>query len=103
MLRNSLTRVRLFSAMDGVSFLVLIGIAMPIKYIAGDPTLVRYVGMTHGVLFILFVASLFHASMRYEWELKFSLFCFACSLIPFAPFLLDTKLKRLREENNAVS
>lgn len=103
MLRNSLTRVRLFSAMDGVSFLVLIGIAMPLKYIAGDPILVRYVGMTHGVLFILFVASLFHASMRYQWELKFSLFCFACSLIPFAPFLLDTKLKRLREKNNAVS
>lgn len=103
MLRSSLTRVRLFSAMDGLSFLVLIGIAMPLKYVAGDPTFVRYVGMTHGVLFILFVASLFHASMRYQWALKFSLFCFACSLIPFAPFWLDGKLKRLKNHSNALS
>ncbi|AFL67618.1 DUF3817 domain-containing protein [Sulfurospirillum barnesii] len=102
MLGNSLTRLRLFSAMDGLSFLLLIGIAMPLKYIAGDPTFVRYIGMTHGVLFVLFVASLFHASVRYQWALKFSLFCFACSLIPFAPFWLDTKLKHLRNEKSAV-
>jgi integral membrane protein len=98
MLGNSLTRLRLFSAMDGLSFLILIGIAMPLKYIAGDPTFVRYVGMTHGVLFILFIASLLDTSMRYQWNVKFSLFCFFCSLIPFAPFWLEGKLK-LRERN----
>ena len=94
MWNSSIGRLRIISVIEGVSFLALLFIAMPYKYLLGEPILVRYVGMAHGVLFIVFIASLLDATMRYQWGLKFSLFCFACSLVPFAPFWLEAKLKR---------
>ena len=93
MIFTSIGRLRLISVLEGLSFLALLFIAMPFKYLFGEPLLVRYVGMAHGVLFILFVASLFETSLRHAWSVRFSLFCFACSLVPFAPFWLESKLK----------
>lgn len=94
MLFSSIGRLRIISVIEGLSFLALLCIAMPLKYLLGEPLLVRYVGMAHGVLFIIFIASLLDATTRHQWSLKFSLFCFACSLVPFAPFWLEGKLKR---------
>ena len=48
-------RLRLIAFLEGLSLLVLLGIAMPLKYLAGQPAAVRYVGMTHGLLFVLYV------------------------------------------------
>ena len=93
MILTPIGRLRLISIIEGLSFLALLFIAMPFKYMFGEPLFVRYVGMAHGVLFILFVASLFETSEHHAWSVKFSLFCFACSLIPFAPFWLESKLK----------
>ncbi len=100
MIFSSVGRLRLISVVEGLSFLALLGIAMPMKYLAGDPTLVRYIGMAHGVLFILFVVALLESSKRYEWELKFSLLCFACSIVPFAPFWLENRLKKYASVKN---
>ncbi|MCD8478608.1 MAG: DUF3817 domain-containing protein [Sulfurospirillum sp.] len=94
MVSTPIGRLRMISIIEGLSFLGLLGIAMPMKYLMGDPTLVRYFGMAHGLLFIFFIASLFESSQRYTWSMKFSLFCFACSLVPFAPFWLELKLKQ---------
>lgn len=94
MIKNSLGRLRIISIFEGLSFLVLLGIAMPFKYILGEPLLVRYVGMAHGLLFMVFIAALLDATHRYQWSLKFSLTCFACSLVPLAPFWLESKLKK---------
>lgn len=94
MWNSSIGRLRMISVIEGLSFLALLFIAMPYKYLLGEPMLVRYVGMAHGVLFIVFIASLLDATIRHQWNLKFSLFCFACSLVPFAPFWLEGKLKR---------
>lgn len=94
MVLNSIERLRFISIIEGLSFLALLCVAMPVKYILGEPTLVRYVGMVHGLLFILFVAALLESSKRYEWSLKFSLLCFACSIVPFAPFWLENRLKK---------
>ena len=93
MILTPIGRVRCISILEGLSFLALLFIAMPFKYMFGEPLFVRYVGMAHGVLFILFVASLFETSQRHAWSVKFCLFCFACSLVPFAPFWLESKLK----------
>ena len=70
MIFTSIGRLRLISVLEGLSFLALLFIAMPFKYLFGEPLLVRYVGMAHGVLFILFVVALLESSKRYEWELK---------------------------------
>lgn len=88
MLKDTFSRFRLISFIEGISFLVLIFIAMPLKYLAGIPLAVKIVGMTHGVLFILFIIALFMAANRYKWKvLTFQLFVY--SLIPFGFILIE--------------
>ena len=90
---SKLTQLRIIGFIEGISFLVLLFIAMPIKYIGGDPMPVKYVGMTHGILFIGFVFMLYLAWEEYRWSMKFNLFAFISSLIPFGTFWLEKKLK----------
>ena len=52
-MKNSLSILRLLAFLEGVSFLVLLGIAMPLKYYYNKPEFVKIVGMAHGVLFVL--------------------------------------------------
>ena len=86
-------RLRIISVIEGISFLALLFFAMPIKYIAGDPEPVRIIGMAHGVLFLLFLASLIEVWYHHRWSMKFMALCFGCSLVPFAPFWLESVLK----------
>ncbi len=88
MLSDTFSRFRLISLIEGMSFLILVFIAMPLKYMAGIPLAVKIVGMAHGVLFILFVIALIMASKRYKWKfLSFQLFVY--SLIPFGFILIE--------------
>lgn len=93
MLNDTFSRFRLISFIEGISFLVLIFIAMPLKYLAGIPLAVKIVGMTHGILFILFVIALFMVSKRYKWKvLTFQLFVY--SLIPFGFILIEKTIMK---------
>lgn len=94
MLNTSVGRLRLISWAEGVSFLVLLGVAMPLKYLAGHPGAVRVMGMTHGVLFLAFVASIIRAHGEYGWPAKRSALLFVAALLPFGPFVADRKLLR---------
>ena len=88
MLNDTFSRFRLISFIEGISFLILVFIAMPLKYLAGYPLAVKIVGMAHGVLFILFVIALIIASKKYKWHfLSFQLFVY--SLIPFGFILIE--------------
>lgn len=88
MLSDTFSRFRLISLIEGISFLILVFIAMPLKYMAEIPLAVKIVGMAHGVLFILFVIALIMASKRYKWKfLSFQLFVY--SLIPFGFILIE--------------
>ena len=96
-LRNdSIDRLRLASILDGVSYLILLGIAMPLKYFYGMPMAVRIVGMTHGILFIALCACLLTVWLDRRLSLKWCAGVFLCALIPFAPFWLDRKLRVFR-------
>lgn len=83
---------------EGVSFLVLLFIAMPLKYLGDSPSAVRIVGSLHGVLFVAFmllgVSVMFLFKKNILWMLK----AFAASLIPFGTFVMEKEWKR---ENNA--
>ena len=79
---------------EGVSFLVLLGIAMPLKYFAGMPQMVRVVGMAHGLLFLLFVAAVFQVAFALRWPLMRVMGALAASVVPFGPFILDAHLRR---------
>ena len=99
MLSTALGRFRVISAIEGLSFLVLVFIAMPIKYIGGDPIPVKIVGMTHGILFIIFMISLFEAKIKQEWDTGFVFQLFVLSLIPFGALLIERKVKPLQINN----
>ena len=95
---KTLNRFRKTAFWEGVSFLLLLGIAMPIKYGLGNPYPVKVIGMAHGVLFIAYVIFLILAAMEYDWPLKKSVIAFLASLVPFGPFIFD---KRLEQESAA--
>lgn len=103
-LRHSPTdRLRLASILDGISYLVLLGIAMPLKYLADMPLAVRIVGSLHGVLFIALCFALLVVLRRRILSFGGCVLVFICALIPFAPFFLDRKLRHLPSESSLGS
>ena len=101
MLRTPLGRLRVVAFVEGCSFLLLLGIAMPLKYLAGLPLAVRVVGAVHGGLFILFCVALFQAMLAARWSLLRASVVFASSLVPFGTFVIDGRLKQEDEALHA--
>lgn len=79
---------------EGVSFLILLFIAMPLKYFMDMPMPVKIVGMAHGVLFIAFCILLLLATIKYKWSIKLALIGFLLSFLPFGTFYLEKILKK---------
>lgn len=94
---NSMKYFRVIAIAEGISFLVLLFIAMPLKYFAGFPHAVKYVGWIHGILFIAFCIFLLLVKIKFHWTIKKSLIAFVASLLPFGTFVLDAKI--LSREN----
>ncbi len=95
---KAIHRLRIVGLIEGISFLLLLGIAMPLKYIWDMPLAVRIVGMAHGLLFILFCLFLVIAMSMAQWHIKRGAFYFVAALVPFGPFLVDKRLKQHADE-----
>jgi len=95
-LKTSLGRLRVVGWWEGASFLLLLGVAMPLKYFAGWPLAVRVVGMAHGVLFLLYVLAAIQAALDRDWPWKRTALVLVASVLPAGPFVVDAKI--LREE-----
>ncbi|MCF6167736.1 DUF3817 domain-containing protein [Lutibacter sp.] len=82
---------RIISFLEGVSFLLLLFIATPIKYFAGNDSFVKMLGMPHGILFLVYVV--FAIMLKYElkWEAKTTWIVLIASVIPFGTFYVDKK------------
>ena len=91
---NQIRIFRIISLAEGISLLVLLFIAMPMKYYMGMPEVVRIVGSIHGGLFILYVVALAVIHFTQRWSFLFSLGAFAASFIPFGTFVLDKYLRK---------
>lgn len=92
-LHMNIKTLRIVGLLEGISFLLLLFIAMPMKYLMGNPILVKYVGMGHGVLFIAFLVVLFVVCEKQKWSLSVFLMGLIASILPFGPFIFDRKLK----------
>ncbi len=92
--KNALGRLRLLGYAEGVSFLVLLGIAMPLKYLLHMPLAVRVVGMLHGILFLLYVTSVILIKEELNWSFKKTFLVLVTSLIPLGIFYADVKVFR---------
>ena len=91
---------RKIALLEGISFLALFGIGMPLKYLAKMPKPNIYIGYAHGGLFIAFVVLALMLTIERKWGIKMFLICFVASLLPFGTFWLDKKyLKPLEQEN----
>lgn len=88
--------LRLVGFIEGLSFLLLLFIAMPLKYLWGNPILVKYVGMGHGILVIAFLAVLLVVCEREKWSLNMFVAGLVAAILPFGTFVYDRKLKQLQ-------
>ncbi len=82
---------RLTAILEGISYLLIFGLTMPLKYWAdiGGPN--KVVGMAHGILFILFVVLAAYVTWERKWGIKRFLILFIASLLPFGTFYADKK------------
>lgn len=90
--------LRQTALLEGVSFLLLLGVAMPLKYMAGMPMAVKVVGWIHGVLFVVFCYALLQVMLKSRWSLARCAVIFIASLLPFGPFLLDKRMRQWQSE-----
>ena len=91
---TALRQLRLVALLEGTSFVVLLFIAMPLKYLADLPLAVRIAGSVHGVLFLMFIAALYRAGSERDWPLRRWLIAFVSSVVPFGTFMFDRSLRR---------
>lgn len=96
-LSSTIGRLRLTGIIEGLSFIVLLGIAMPLKYMAGKPEMVSIVGMAHGVLFVLYILFTILAKFQYPWSWKKILLLWVASVVPFGTFYADYKFLRFEK------
>jgi len=93
MVTNSVKKFSLINTMEGYSYLLLLFIAMPLKYIFGISIAVKIAGMLHGVLFIIFCLLLVQAWSDTKWAFKENIIFFVASLIPFGTFFTKKRIQ----------
>lgn len=91
MLKTEIGRLRVIAFIEGVSFLVILFVTMPLKYIAelGEPN--KIIGMLHGVFFFLYILAVIQVKISYDWDWKKTLLSSIASIIPFGTFWADAK------------
>ena len=90
---NALAQLRIAALVEGISFVLLLFVAMPLKYVAGLTIAVRIAGSVHGFSFLWFVSALFRASDERRWTLRTGLSLFAWSLVPFGALVVDRTIR----------
>ena len=80
---------RLIALLEGVSYILLLFIAVPIKYLFNDPSYVKLLGMPHGILFIAYIFFSIAGKFKYKWEFKDFFIISSASLVPFGTFYVD--------------
>ncbi len=85
---------RVVSLLEGLSYVALMGVAMPLKYAAGMPHAVRAVGMVHGLLFVVFAVALARVVWAESWKPKAIAIAVVAAMLPLGAFWLERRLKR---------
>jgi integral membrane protein len=86
--------IRTIGSAEGISFLLLLFLAMPIKYLGQDPTLVHWLGPIHGGLFLLYLASAVAVARVLHWRWFHLMMALAASVVPFGPFIFEAWMRR---------
>lgn len=92
---NRLSQYRLVAFLEGISFLLLLLVAVPIKYFGNEPIVVTYIGTIHGVLFMAFLYFQHRANEELDWSVDFNVLAIFASLVPFGTFVLEHFLEKI--------
>jgi integral membrane protein len=90
---DNLGRLRIVGFGEAISWLLLLGFAMPMKYIWHNPLPVKYVGWIHGILFITYITLAYIVKQERNWSFKKLATAFIAAFLPFGTFVFDAKLK----------
>jgi integral membrane protein len=83
--------LKIFGRLEGTSFLLLLFVAMPLKYYADLPQGVKILGPLHGGLFLIYCGCAFMAAGEREWPFRQQLLAYAAAVVPFGTFLFERK------------
>lgn len=86
--------LRVAGLLDGISLLLLLAAAMPLKYVWDIPEAVTIMGSLHGGIFVMYVLSILYAALRVKWSLLWPIAAFAAAFVPLGNFVLDWQLKK---------
>ena len=92
LLYSNIGHLRILGFLEGVSFLLLMGVGMPLKYIWGHQHATYDLGMAHGVLFILYLIAVTVVKIEFKWSFKITFLAMIASVLPFGTFVADHML-----------
>ena len=86
---------RLIAFFEGLSYILLLFVGVPLKYLNDDVTLVKMLGMPHGFLFMTYIAFVIVLRFDHTWFKKHFILISLASIIPFGTFIVEYKLRKL--------
>jgi integral membrane protein len=93
LLKTNIGRLRIIGYLEGISLLVLIFIAVPMKYYFGNPSLSKLLGPIHGAIFLLFLFNALSVGVEQNWKFKTTTWkIITACFIPFGTFYIDAKI-----------
>lgn len=95
--KSNLKTLRILGIIEGISYLTLFGITMPLKYMMGMKEPNYIVGLIHGFLFVGYVAWTYLVYKQYNLSIKTTLILLIASLLPFGTFVTDAKILKSLE------
>ena len=98
-----LNTFRIVALLEGLSYILLLFIAVPIKYFGQDPQYVKLLGMPHGLLFVGYIVLAVLIGKELKWSTKTFALVFLASILPFATFYVDQKILKKTIPVNAAS
>ncbi|HET8885131.1 MAG TPA: DUF3817 domain-containing protein [Salinimicrobium sp.] len=90
-LNNQIKLFKIISILEGTSFLLLLLVAMPLKYIWEMPKMVEIVGMAHGILFVAYLVGALLLFKPLNWTMKTLFIVGFASVLPLGPFYVEKK------------
>ena len=85
------TIFRIIAFLEGISYLLLLFIAVPIKHLNGDPQYVKLLGLPHGLLFVAYIFLSILLKPDFKWSKKDFIIVLVASVIPFGTFYVEKK------------
>ncbi len=102
-MKTTSTYLRWIGLLEGTSYLLLLFVAMPLKYLFAKPFAVQVLGSAHGGLFVVYVLAAMLASRQLRWPLRRLATVLVAAVLPFGPFVIDRSLSAwLRDPTNTA-